>query len=361
MRREDRVLFGVLTVGSFVVPIAVGVALRWPIAVWAVLVAVCLAATWITARQLAFRRQQAQLLADQARAAEQEQRDREREADRSDHGLRMAGVPLPCGEPGYRFLFSATVFWRPAPNPVGMRHSNPEALAMESLRVRAAQITADQSPGDHVAVGYQLAAALGTVLPDGSGQVVVWANEVVLSIPDDDERRLGKIDQLRKHEQVFEHERGLERGMRSYLRDEALASPGSAVLWWLARHPDEVENTARLIGPLAQLSAAAHDTPVHEIFRDFGQDFGVADGPRLPRQTTPALETALETPHDATDQAAEVLAAELFVGREDDAQRRLFGYELAKLVDNHGGADLAGRIRRRFGVADGTSHRRLDR
>lgn len=359
MRREDRVLFAVLTVGCFVVPIAAGVALRWPVPVWLVLIAIALAGTWLAARQLRFNRQQERLRADEARAAEQERRERERAAEPVDAGLRMVGVPLPCVEPGYRFLFSAKVFWRPAPNPVGMRHSNPEALALESIRMRASQITGDQSPGDHVAVGYQLAAALGTVLPDGSGQVVVWATEVELSIPDDDEARLGKIAQLRKHEQVFEHERGLERGMRSYLRDEALASPGSAVLWWLARHPDQVEDTARLIGPLAQLSAAAHDTPVHEIFRDFGRDFTLRDEPQVPRQAQPALETAHENGTDPTVQSASALADELFRGRGDDAQRRLFGYELAKLVDNHGGPELAGRIRRAFGVPEGS--RRLDR
>jgi hypothetical protein len=156
-----------------------------------------------------------------------------------------------------------------------MRHTNPEALALESIRARASQITADQAPGDHVAVGYQLAAALGTVLPDGSGQVVAWAAEVGLSIPDGDEVRLHKMAELRKHEQVWEHERGLERSMRAYLRDEVLDSPGSAVVWWLARHPDQVEDTARLIGPLAQLSAAAHGQPVHELFREMVPEMGV--------------------------------------------------------------------------------------
>lgn len=344
MRREDVVLFAVLTVGCFVVPLALGEALGWPIVLSATLVVLALAVTGIAARQVRFRRQQQDLLAEQAPPPEPEP---EPVAEPVDHGIRMMRVPLPCAEPDYRFLFSATMFWRPAPNPVGMRHTNPEALALESIRMRASQITRNQSPGDHVAVAYQLASALGTVLPDGSGQVVVWAVDVELSIPDDDEARLAKINQLRKHEQVFEHERGLERGMRSYLRDEVLASPGTAVVWWLARHPDEVETTARLIGPLAQLSAAAHDTPVHEMFRDLVPN----DEPQVPMQTKPALQIA----HDN----ARALADELFAGREDDAQRRLFGYELAKLIDSHGGPDLAGRIRHTFGVKDAT--RRLDR
>jgi hypothetical protein len=318
MRREDTVLFAVLAVGCFVVPIALGVALHWPVAIWVLLVFVALLATGLAARHTRFRREQQLLLA-------QEEQERAQPAvveEPVDEGRLMAGVPLPCAEPGYRFAFSATVFWRPAPNPVGMRHTNPEALALESIRARASQITADQAPGDHVAVGYQLAAALGTVLPDGSGQVVAWATEVELSIPDDDDARLRKMTELRKHEQVWEHERGLERTMRAYLRDEVLDSPGSAVVWWLARHPDQVEDTARLIGPLAQLSAAAHGTPVHELFRDLvPQQVGTPD--------TPALDAA----PDGVD-TARAIADEL---------------------DNTGRPDLAGRIRHTFGVP------RLDR
>jgi hypothetical protein len=263
MRREDVGLFAVLAVGSVVVPGALGYVLRWPIALTVLLVFVLLAGTVVAQRQVRFRREQAALRA----TVVEEQRPAVVE-EPPDTGKRMAGVPLPCTEAGYRFLLSATVFWRPAPNPIGMRHTNPEALALESIRARASQLTADQAPGDHVAVAYQLAAALGTVLPDGSGQVVAWAADVGLSIPDGDELRLHKMAELTKHEHVWEHERGLERSMRTYLRDEVLDSPGSAVVWWLARHPDQVEDTARLIGPLAQLSAAAHGTPVHELFRD---------------------------------------------------------------------------------------------
>jgi hypothetical protein len=352
MRREDPVLFAVVALCCVVVPIALGVTLGWPVTVWAALIVVALAGTVLAARQITFRRQQEELraheeyLREQAKAVPQE--------EPVDEGRRMAGVPLPCAEPGYPNQFSATVFWRPAPNPVGMRHTNPDALAMESIRSRAGQVTSDQAPGDHLAVGYQLAAALGTVLPDTSGQVVTWAGDVELSLSDDDAARLRKITELRKQEYVWEHERGVERTMRSYLRDEVLDSPGSAIVWWLARHPEQVEDTARLIGPLAQLSAAAHDTPVHELFRDLVTQ----DEPQVPRQVGPVSTPALDAaPTDNV--GAHTLADELFAGRDDDAQRRLFGYELANLVDNHGRPDLAGDIRQTFGVPD--SHRRLDR
>lgn len=308
MRREDMVLFAVLTVGCFVVPAALGAALHLPVAVVVLVVFVLLIANLVSYRWLRFARQQRALRDEEAArvtataAAVVE--------EPVDHGRRMADVPLSCAEPGYRFLLSATVFWRPAPNPVGMRHTNPEALALESIRARAGQLTSDQAPGDHLAVGYQLAAALGTVLPDGSGQVVAWANDVTLRLPEDDEVRLRTITQLRKQEQVWDAERAIERTMRAYLRDEVLESPGSAIVWWLARHPDQVEDSARLIGPLAQLSAAARGTPVHELVPDF-----------LPRQAI-----------DSTD-GAQALADELF--------------------------DLAGRLRHTYGIPEGP--RRLDR
>lgn len=260
MRREDTLSFAVLAVGCVVVPVALGVVLDWPLAVQVLVVFALLAALVLTTRQLRHRRKQRALRAEEAqpRTVPVE--------EPKDQGRWMPEVPLPCTEPGYRFLLSANVFWRPAPNRVGIPHTNPEALALDSIRARASQITSGQAPGDHVAVGYQLAAALGMVLPDGSGQVVAWATDVTLSIPDEDAARLRKLVELRKHQRLWEHERGLERSMRAYLRDEVLESPGSAVVWWLARHPDQVEDSARLIGPLAQLSAAAHGKPVPEVF-----------------------------------------------------------------------------------------------
>lgn len=273
MRREDKVLFAVLAVGCFLVPIALGAALDWPPVLTALLVAALLVVTWFAARYLTFRRSQDALRAEQSAkdtatlaVTEPPPADGTRSDGTRPDGTRIAGVPLPCAEAGYRMLLSATVHWRPAPNPIGMRHTNPQALALESIRARATEVTAHQAPGDHQAVCYQLSAALGTVLPDVSGQVVAWACDVSLSIPEDDAARLRKISDLRKHEQVWDQERDLERTMRAYLRDEVLDSPGSAVVWWLARHPEQVEDTARLIGPLTRLSAAVHGTPVRDLF-----------------------------------------------------------------------------------------------
>ncbi|HEY1573323.1 MAG TPA: hypothetical protein VGG05_18415 [Pseudonocardiaceae bacterium] len=311
MRREDKVLFAVLAVGCFLVPVALGTVLDWPVVLTVLLVVTLLVVTWFAARWWTFRRGQEALRAEQSVVA----RTPAPAADSPATGTRMAAVPLACAEAGYRMLLSATVHWNPAPNSIGIRHTNPQALALESIRARASEITARQAPGDHQAVCYQLSAALGTVLPDGSGQVVAWASDVTLSIPEDDAARLHKISDLRKHEQVWDHERGLERTMRAYLRDEVLDTPGSAVVWWLARHPEQVEDTAKLIGPLSRLSAAVHGTPVRELLGGdlFPHQVGSPD--------TPALDAAPLRP--AT---ADALADEL--------------------------SDLAGRIRGLLGVQD---------
>ncbi len=342
MRREDTLLFAVLAAGCLVLPVAAGYAFAVPTWLVVLLILVTLTMTFTVYRRVRFLRQQALLRAEEARRPPPEPPPAP-PAEPADEGMRMTEVTLPSVEPGYRFVFSATVFWRPAPNPVGMRHTNPEALAMESVRSRASRITEGSAPGDHLAVGYQLASSLGTVLPDGTGQVVTWATDVSLSISEEDAKRLTKINDLRKHQQVWEHERGFERNMRGYLKDEVLDTPGSAVVWWLARHPEDVAETVRLIGPLTQLSAAAHDTPVRELLGDL-----VRQEPQLPRQVGPSGPAALDAAPD--DDHALGLADELFTELGDDAQRRLFGYELANLVDNHGRPDLAGRIRRTFGV-----------
>ena len=349
MRREDTVLFAVLAAGCLVLPVAAGYAFAVPVWLVVLLILVTLTTTFTAYRRVRFLRQQALLRAEAAQRPPPEPPPAP-PVEPVDEGMRMTGVTLPSGEPGYRFLFSATVFWRPAPNPVGMRHTNPEALAMESVRSRASRITEVNAPGDHLAVAYQLASSLGTVLPDGTGQVVTWATDVALSIPDEDATRLAKITDLRKHQQVWEHERGFERNMRGYLKDEVLDSPGSAVVWWLARHTEDVEETVRLIGPLTQLSAAAHDTPVRELLGDLvRQERQERHDPQVPRQVGPAAAAALDSGRNGTDHAAG-LADEVFTEHDDGKQRALFGYDLANVVDSHGHPDLADRIRRAFGV-----------
>jgi hypothetical protein len=219
-----------------------------------------------------------------------------------------------------------------------------------------------------------LAAALGTMLPDATGQVVVWADNIVLSIPDDDAQRLHKLSALRKHEQIWEHERGFERNVRGYLSNEVLDSTGSAVVWWLARHTDDVEEAVRLIGPLAQLTAAANNTTVHELFqhlvatRDDDPTPALTSGPNTELTAgtgaadtravgTRAAGTEVQPRDDVPRESghASGLADQVFTGDADDGRRRRFGQELASLVHDHGRPDVADRIRDAFRTTGGTT------
>src|SRR5690606_13970414 len=54
---------------------------------------------------------------------------------------------------------------------------------------------------------------------------------------------------------------------REYLGKDVLKDTGSAVVWWLAKHDDQVKQAVDEIGPLAQLSSAANDRDVPERYR----------------------------------------------------------------------------------------------
>ncbi|MER6396934.1 hypothetical protein ABT263_12895 [Kitasatospora sp. NPDC001603] len=179
---------------------------------------------------------------------------------------RVEGVALPSGLPDYDFLFSATVWWRPVHNATGLVHVNPGGLAVEAVLARARAVTEREHPSRLDLVRHRLEGTLGTQCPDSSGLVVAMGGRVGLGLPDADRERLDKLSEVRKAEEVWEHERRYERSKRAYLGDDVLKSPGSAVVWWLARHDEEVGEAVGMIGPLAQLSAAANDRPVDELY-----------------------------------------------------------------------------------------------
>lgn len=191
-----------------------------------------------------------------------------------------------------------------------------ENLACRAVLAHARTITAAHQPDDHVIVQHELAVALGTPrVVDQSGQVQAWAVDIALTISDDDAELLRKRSELRKQIQVWEHERDFERNMRTYLGQDVFKSPGSTVVWWLARHTDEIREAVPLIGVLAQLVAAANNTDVHEQFR-----------------TDPAIS----------------LVNELFPD-QGDPQRTHLADDLVKVIDSHGvGHDCVARLRDTF-------------
>jgi hypothetical protein len=263
--------------------------------------------------------------------------------------LTIQGVPLPSADPDYRFLLYGTVCWRFRPDGPDKRHPHPEELAKRIVIERAAQITAGEQPGGYDLVQHRLNNVLAVVTPDRTGSIEVWANNVSLTLPNEDMERQYRLSTVRKNEQVWEHERKYERNMRSYLRNEVLGDTGSTVVWWLARDPKQVQETVALIGPLAQLSAAANNRDVDPIFRQ------LTNG--LPAPAHEPFDSSIirsEPPPAGRDDmaaaSAQTLADALFPNTEPERSR--FADQLARLIAASGDTEIADRLRRTFDVPD---------
>lgn len=180
---------------------------------------------------------------------------------------RVVDAALPSAANGYDFLFSATVRWKPVPGCADRSDGAFPALAVSSVVSRALEVVRHEEPGRASFARYLLEGELGVPLPDRSGQVKALAADVTLTLTPADHERLRKLNDLRKDEEIWEYERQHERNKRRYLGDDVLKSAGSTVVWWLARHEDEIEKAVDMIGPLAQIAAAANDEEVPELFR----------------------------------------------------------------------------------------------
>lgn len=191
-------------------------------------------------------------------------------------------VALPSAMPDYDFQFSALVRWKPVDAPSDAPPINEAGIAVESVLERARAITVQQSPERCALAQYQLNGALGTMKPDPSGRLTVMAEGVALTLTEADRNRLEKLATVRKDEDVWEHERKYERNKRAYLGGDVLKDTGSAVVWWMANHDDQIEKTVDLIGPLAQLSSAANNAEVDETFRHLVPAARLPHGPTGP-------------------------------------------------------------------------------
>jgi hypothetical protein len=245
----------------------------------------------------------------------------------------VQGLVLPSAHRDYRFLLNVTVMWRHS-SAQGITHLRPEQLAVDAIRERAATFAERESASDSDVLAPRLAADLSSPRPDRTGQLEVWAQDVVLGIPDDDRERFSRLARIRKDEEVWEHERAYERNKRAYLREDVLSSTGSAVVWWLAKDTERVEQTVNLIGAFTKLVAAAHDREVGPVLNAFVDNL------------TDPLATA--TP-DSVDQ---LLAQLLPTGSEQE--RALMADRLATLAAEFGRTDLARTLRERFNAPDFT-------
>ncbi|MFJ6868418.1 hypothetical protein ACIQRS_30095 [Streptomyces termitum] len=276
-------------------------------------------------------------------------------------------VPVLSSVADCPFLFSATISWRFLAPASTEPHGNPGALAVNSLLDRVRRVTSMEHPSHHTFLERELEGVLGAPLPDASGLVTAFATDVRLVLRKKDQDYLEELDSLKKAISAWESRREHERNLREYLGDDVLQSPGDAVVWWLARHDDQIERAVEMIAPLTVLSAAANNEQPPERYRNFlsgaGHDAepetGTGFGHPEPVDDEPApVHTAEDAAPPEADQRAsqEHLSAWMDgLGFEGGtAERAAFLHRIAVISEAAGRTDAAENIRReaRGGVGE---------
>ncbi|OLR91340.1 hypothetical protein [Actinokineospora bangkokensis] len=266
-----------VVVAALALPWGLGLALGWGRWLIMLTLVLALALAGLVVKQILFHREQRELREEAARR--RAAATKPPTPPHSEH--HVPSIPVDSAEPYYRFTLSCTVCWVPQ-DPGAQQHGNLRGLAVHAILERARAVTVTGAPTDVEAVQARLAAELGAMLPDRSGQVVSWAEQVGLVVPDDDARRLARLVELRKEKQVRNQERELEQHARQYLADEVLTDPGTAVVWWLSRHPEQVREAAELLPTFAQLTAAVRREDVEPRYAAERLDGVAAPGAERP-------------------------------------------------------------------------------
>lgn len=267
---------------------------------------------------------------------------------------RVAYVALPSSVTDYDFSFSATVRWLVLDVPEDAPYINPAGLAVDAVLHRARAVTAQQPPHRSAFVQHQLDGALATMRADSTGRITAMAQDVSLSLPEHDRERLAKLSDVRKDEDVWEHERNYERSKRAYLGDDVLKDTGSAVVWWLSRNQEEVEGAVDRIGLLAQLSAAANNDSVSPPFEHLVSTprASFADG-MTNGHVPPNWPQSYGFTDSPSDNGAEPdftfdSLLSWFGFSADDPDLDLFAERLGNLATAHGKTTAADEIKQRF-------------
>ena len=346
MTSKRKVVVPVVTAVVAVVAVIVGVALGWP--AWAtilIFMACCLAGLLVyraVTREQIVRPQPVQLPPPPPAPEPTVQ------------VATVEGVNLASAWADYEFIFSATVYWRAIADPGTTPHVRPDARAVDTIIQRAAAIAVTEPPGMAARLRYRLNDALGEVQPDPSGRIGVWADQVYLALSEADVTRMRTMSDTRKDKEVWQYQRHFECDRRQYLAEDVLRSTGSALVWWLSNHDDEVEQAAGLIATMARLSAAAKDEDVPEQFQHLLSPSLLP--PERPLFATVGSDGAGQpTTLDLTSLATASSPIELVTRlmdllNLDDDQRALFAARLADQIEMAGHTEVAALLRQRFDV-----------
>ncbi|SIO90037.1 hypothetical protein [Nocardiopsis sp. JB363] len=177
---------------------------------------------------------------------------------------RIKDAPLSSRDEHYSFLFSAMVMWRwtGTPDP---RLRNPAGQAQRVVFEQAGKDVARFRPEHHDVARHQLAADLGVAVYAYEGALEVWAEDVELTLSDDDMTRLERLARVRKESVLWEVEKSVESAKRRYYADDVLATPGSAIVWDLVRGDVDVGRTHGLIETLARLAEASKGEDLSDL------------------------------------------------------------------------------------------------
>ncbi|MDS1269646.1 hypothetical protein RIF23_04995 [Lipingzhangella sp. LS1_29] len=200
--------------------------------------------------------------------------------------------PVPSARSDYHFLFSAVVCWYGE----ARDDTSAGAAAVTAVQEQVRTFLGNEQPEEYETVQSRLAAALDDIRcahPDIRGLRVV---DVRVELPTADEQRLEQLSEVRKRKAAREEERELERLERAYLGDDALADPGRAVVWWLARNPDRVDEAVGNISTLTRLSSAATGHEIPDVYRDLMRETGDRDS-RPPDPALSGLSWLAPDPH----------------------------------------------------------------
>ncbi|RLL65774.1 hypothetical protein [Streptomyces sp. Z26] len=335
--------------------ILLGLCLHWPLWVWPVLATLLPVSAMVTAKLITPREElvprECRLVPD-VPVEEPERREQ-----------RVTGVTLPSSETDYDFLLSATVRWSPLTVSSDAPPVSPGGIAIDAVLERAARVTMSQPPTRSGLAQHRLNGVLGVMEADPTGRVLAMAEEVTLTLSDADASRLKKLSTVRKDTVLWEHERKYECDRRTYLGADVLKNTGSAVVWWLTKNDDEVKKTVDDIGMLAQLTAAANNEEVPELFEHMAPYPRFAQNPGYPpsspfdpppeydptaEPTTNGYRPPEEPGEESADRFGDLLATLGMPPEEQEAQSALLAQQTAQLLTVLQYDTAAEAIRKRF-------------
>jgi hypothetical protein len=161
----------------------------------------------------------------------------------------LVEVEIPSADQTTSFRFSAVVRWHQSQaGPVPVRDAVLRQAGALSITWRPDQVGVAQ---------HHLAAGLACVQLHEHRAGTVSVVDVRLSLSESVQRHLELKNAVLRETELWQLKIELERKVRSYLRDDALQSPESTIVWWLSRNEAGVEHAVELAEILTQLSDLA--------------------------------------------------------------------------------------------------------